>query len=46
MNAKNKHSANGNSGNCLDFEIVNTATEVNNTIYGKDIDHVIKDNLE
>lgn len=46
MNAKNKHSANGNSGNCLDFEIVNTATEVNNTIYRKDVDNVIKDNME
>lgn len=41
MNTKNKHSANGNSGNCLDLEIVNTATEVNNTIYRKDVDNII-----
>lgn len=46
MNAKNKHSSKGNFCNCLDFEIVNTATEVNNTIYGKEVDNVIKDNME
>ena len=46
MNAKNNHSANGNSANYLDFQIVNTAKDVNNTIYGKDVDNVIKDNMK